>query len=180
MNASNNGFWKSLLGILACFGAIATALSAAFAIARELRPFLARRHWFRRHRDLAVPDRKQAKQFERLVRHLGKAQEWLGNVDCEMARRLARELGHIEWKVWAEALSYIALFSRSKEQQCLALRNLSQVEYHGTVARVKAVVQGVKDNPFTDDRVKRVAEAALLELEKREKIKNQKQPTIPQ
>lgn len=166
--------YEMIVAIVGFFGALASGL----VILRKIRSGLHRRRWFRRREDLAVPTWKQARQLERLVTNLAKAQEWFGSVQCEMARKLARELARVEWKVWAEALSYVALFSPSEERQCLALRNLSQVDDEGGMDRVKGVIQGVIEYPFTPDRVKPVAEAALKELERRERIRDRgKWPT---
>jgi hypothetical protein len=178
VSATKGEFWKRLSETIGSFGAIMGALLSGFAVAREISHALARRRRVRRYKDLATPSRKQARQLEELVKDLSKAQEWLGVMDCEMARTLALKLGRIAWEIWAEALSYVALFSPSEESQCLALRNLSQVEDDGAIERVKRVVQGVIDTPLTSYRVNHVARAALDELERREKIRQRNAWTV--
>jgi len=168
-----NAVWRQVWKVVAGVGVAAGAVASTLTVFGHLRSAVARR-WFKRREVPRVPSRKCARRLKKLVKHLGRAQEWFGSLDCEMARTLDHELGRVTWKVWAEVLSYVALYSANEERQCLALRNLSQVKDAGAVDHVKGVIKGVEEYPFTHDRVRRVAEAALRELERREKIRKGK------
>ena len=142
-------------------------------VLKQLKLGWTQRRWLRQQRPrlvLLVPSRRRARNLEHVVKFLGKAQERLSPPQSDLARKIQHELGRVGWNVWTEALSYVALYSNKVEQQCLALRNLSQIEDEESIEHVENVIKGVLENPFTSDRVKRVAEAVLEELKSRRQM----------
>lgn len=175
------GFWKFSWTAFVGICSIAGGLVVMPGIYRRVKN-LARLRWHQGWlTNLAwfVPSRRRARDLESLVRFLGHAQERLSAIDRDLVRRIQYDLGRVEWHVWTDALPYVAIYSYKEDKQCLALRNLSQVENDSSVCdgpteRAKAVIKGVHDNPFTSDHVRRVAKAALEELDTRQRIESQK------
>lgn len=114
------------LGLLNFIWTVISGLAVAGWIAvpiiwKKLRPF-----WIGRPR--LKSSRRGAKDLKELVKFLGQVQEWLSSMQTELVTRIRHDLCKIEWNIWLEALSYIALHSNVDNQRCLALRNLSQVD----------------------------------------------------
>ena len=169
-------FWVGIVGICSIAGGVVAAPHIYRWVknwlrVRQHRGWLKGLPWF-------VPHRRRLKHLEGLVRLLGQAQEGLNLVDRELVREIQYDLGRVAWHVYTDAWPYVAVYSYSDERQCLAIRNLSQVEDDGSrtdgrIERARTVIKGVEKNPFTSDQVKKVARAALEELERRQQLKVQ-------
>jgi hypothetical protein len=123
-----------------------------------LRPDWARRLFWRHN---------IAGDLESLVRFLGRVQGWLGSMDSDLIADIRRQLCHVTWRIWTEALAYIALHSKDVEKRKSAIRNLSQVEDSLAIEHSMATLKSIVDEQVPTERdrhVKEVAKAALAEL----------------
>ncbi len=142
---------------------LAVGVTSAVAIydrfsAVWLRPDWARRLFWRHN---------IARDLESLVRFLGKVQGWLGSIDSDLIADIRRQLCHVTWRIWTEAMAYVALHSRDVERRKSAIRNLSQVEDPLAIAHSMATLKSIVDEQVPTERdrhVREVAKAALAEL----------------
>jgi len=131
-------------------------------------------HWEEwRYRKL-VPSQRGASGLVRLIKLLGKIQDQLSYTQNEIVAKIRHDLGQVEWNVWTEALPYAAIYSSKEKERCSALRNLSQVSGLESIKRASTIIKGIVVNPGTSKNVRRVAEAALKELEERQKMEEDK------
>ena len=111
--------------------------------------------------------RNIARDLESLVRLLGKVQGWLGSIDSDLIADIRRQLCHVTWRIWTEALAYTALHSKDVEKRKSAIRNLSQVEDPLAIEHSRITLESIVNEQVPSDRdrhVKEVAKAALAEL----------------
>jgi hypothetical protein len=128
-----------------------------------------------------------AKDLRRIAKILWRMELSLRRSTDELITGTRSEIAKVRHRVLNESLSYLAIFSKRDAHRCSAIRALSQVQDPEKIERVRRILQGIAAHPNTPADVNRVVQAALAELEERQKRtrgrggpSGEKKPPLPE
>ncbi len=130
--------------------------------------------WWQNRSYLSItPSRQGGRQLRHLAKTLGRMRFWI-KYDSAMGRRIRHSLFQAENDILTESFSYLALHSENNMEQCSGLMFLSQLEGQEMMRYAENTINAVLNDRSTPDKVKKVAHAALEELNERKEIEKQK------
>ncbi|HPG41615.1 MAG TPA: hypothetical protein PLP19_19720 [bacterium] len=112
-------------------------------------------------------NKKGIKNLERVVNMLFQINKWLSSNNSELIKNVRHDLVELTWNIYLIALSYAALHSTEIFQRELALRNLSQASNPDSINSIILVVQGIANDQYESDSIRKLAKVVLEELKEK-------------
>lgn len=109
------------------------------------------------------PGMQGAKDVDHLIKLLVEMHAWLSSNDTQLVRKVREGLWTALTYLSIEKLSYQAIYSQNIDQQVLALRKLSEIDYN----EAREAIQGIIHNQFTLEAVRSFATHLLTEIDQR-------------